>query len=48
MLSRPYLAWVSLSFVAENSMASSQDTTFQGSLMESRIIGSLMRSLWVA
>ncbi len=45
---RPWRAWMSLKRVAAKAMASSQDTSRQGSAMDSRTNGLSTRSWWVA
>jgi hypothetical protein len=46
--SLPYFAWIRLNSEAARSIASSQETSRHGSVIFSRIIGLVMRSLWVA
>ena len=47
-LSRPYCAWMRLNSPAAWAMASSHVTSRHGSVIAARIIGLVLRSLWLA
>ena len=44
----PYFAWMRLNSAAAWPIASSQETSRQGSVIRSRIMGLVRRSAWVA